>query len=248
MLACASGLVLAGRGRQPFAAASPRPEPLNASSTGAIAVEQLRSRRALALQSGRRPAVLLNALPIPAVPEDRIVVLESPSRIRLGDFDIIRLVFQATQAQAIVSAAKPAASAEAGVDQSFQNAYEDYRVVAQAQLDLAGMLTTPNGPVSEPLVAAEPAVFAWSVRADSPGTYHGTVWLFLVFVDKRSGAQSRIPISAQPIRIEVMSLMQVSGSTARIAGSLGLVAAILFGLPFAIAAYDRIWRGRRGGA
>jgi hypothetical protein len=44
-----------------------------------------------------------------------------------------------------------------------------------------------------------------NLRAPEAGVYRGTVWLFLRFVDKVSGEESRNAISAQTVEIDAVT-------------------------------------------
>jgi hypothetical protein len=195
-------------------------------------------------QSRSRAAVLVHAQPIPAIPEERIVLLDFPSEVRLGDVDAIRLSFSAGGTAASNLPAEIPLDGP-GAAQPFQDAYDTYNVIVEAQLDLAGVETLPSGPVSERLIRGDTAIFAWKIRPAVPGTYHGTAWLFLIFVDRQSGAESRIPISAQPMAIRVTAPLGLSGPEARVAGGAGLVASIALLIPLALDALEQQLRARR---
>lgn len=170
---------------------------------------------------------------VPAeIPELRRVVLEYPLRIRSGDSDVIRLTFAADNLAALGTAPAPSETVPEGQSPQPADLYATYNVVAEAELDLAGMNVRPPGPVSEPLLPGESAGFNWIVRPAEPATYQGTVWLFLVFVDRQTQNQTRLALSAQSIRIEAANLAGLSGSTSRVAGGLGTMIGAILGFPF----------------
>jgi hypothetical protein len=129
-----------------------------------------------------------------------------------------------------------------------QNLYATHNIVAEAELDLAGVDLQPSGPVSEPLLPGESVTFRWSVHPTATGSFRGTAWLFLVFTDKATGAQSRRAISAQPLQIEATTLFGLGGTAARIAGGLGAGGGAVLGLPLADEILKWLWNRIRGRA
>jgi hypothetical protein len=62
--------------------------------------------------------------------------------------------------------------------------------------------------------------------------YRGTVWLHLNFVDKSTGEESRIAVSAQIIEIEAVDFFGLSVNVARMSGVVGSVVGGMLGFPF----------------
>jgi hypothetical protein len=110
--------------------------------------------------------------------------------------------------------------------------YETHNVTAEAQLDLAGMQVQPADAIFEPLKRGQSATFYWSIRPQEVGTYRGTVWLHLNFVDKSTGEKSRIAVSAQIIEIEAVDFFGLSVNVARTSGVLGSIVGGVVGFPF----------------
>ena len=75
-------------------------------------------------------------------------------------------------------------------------------------------------------------MFFWSIRPVELGTYRGTVWLFLRFVDKVSGEESRRAVSAQMVEIEAVNLFGVPAGVVRTVGGVGSVVGAVIGFPF----------------
>jgi len=75
-------------------------------------------------------------------------------------------------------------------------------------------------------------MFFWSIRPDEVGIYRGTVWLFLRFVDKVSGEESRRAVSAQIVEIEAVNLFGVPARVVRVVGGVGSVVGTVIGFPF----------------
>jgi hypothetical protein len=74
--------------------------------------------------------------------------------------------------------------------------------------------------------------FFWSVRPEESGTYRGTVWFYLRFVDKVSGEESQRTVSAQLVEIEAVNLLGLPANLVRTAGGVGSVIGAVVGFPF----------------
>ena len=92
------------------------------------------------------------------------------------------------------------------------NLYETHHVIAEARFDIAGMEVRPTELISEPLAQGTSATFYWSIRPQEVGVYRGTIWLYLRFVDKSNGEESRKTVSAQIVEIEAVNFLGLSGS------------------------------------
>lgn len=168
----------------------------------------------------------------PAIPERRRVTLKYPGHIRLGDSDIVRLTLEVDTLGNITPTAETAGNVVTGQTVQIPNLYETHSVIAEARLDLAGVDVRPSDVVSEPLMPGQSVTFYWSVHPPGGGTYRGTAWLFLLFIDKTTGEQSRIPLSAQTVQISTSNLLGLSGGVARTAGGIGSFVGAVLGFPF----------------
>lgn len=159
---------------------------------------------------------------------------------------MIRLTLQAGSPSA--SSPAPAASGGTlnGAATQAPDTYTTPDVIAEADLDLAGVNFQPNGPVGEPLQSGETATFRWSVKPTAPGSYAGTAWLFLNYTDKATGAQSRRAISAQPVEIQSVTLFGLGGGPARLIGAIGAVVGVVLVFPSLMGAIRWFWGRRRG--
>lgn len=173
-------------------------------------------------------------------PDSRRLTLEYPTWIRVGDSCVIRLTLDAASLTNFSPSAGAGGSLPGDRSVKITNPHETYNVIAESRLDLEGTEVQPNTAVSEPLLPGESVAFRWSVRTTEAGTYRGTAWLVLVFVDKASGAQSRMAVSAQPVTIQATSLLGLGGGAARVLGGLGTVAAALLGIPVVPAVRKRL--------
>ncbi|MGE5249204.1 MAG: hypothetical protein ACM3QS_03230 [Bacteroidota bacterium] len=170
--------------------------------------------------------------PSPAIPERRTLTLEYPAKIRRGDSDIVRLTLEVDDLGNVTPTAETAGNQVTGKTIEIPNLYETHNVTAEARLDMAGMEVRPPELISEPLAPGEAVTFYWSVRPPDKGSYKGTVWLFLRFVDKVSGAESRRAVSAQVIEIQSTDLFGLPANLARTTGAVGSVVGGIVGFPF----------------
>lgn len=168
----------------------------------------------------------------PAVPERRFLALEFPPRIRAGDADVIRMALAMDDAGNITPTAVINGNVVNGNVIEIPNLYETHNVIAEARLDLAGVQVAPPDLTSQTLAPGQSVVFFWSVRPEAVGVYRGTAWLFLRFVDKVSGAESRTAVSAQAVEIEAVNLFGVPAKTVRSLGVVGSLVGTVVGFPF----------------
>lgn len=186
--------------------------------------------------------------PAAVIPETRRLTLEYPPQIRSGDSDVIRLTLEVDTLGNVTPTAEIQGHAVTGQTVEIPNLYDTHSVIAEARLDLAGVEVRPSEDVSEPLMPGESVSFFWSVHPTSTGTYRGTVWLFLHFIDKTTKEESRKALSAQTVQIASTDFLGLNGSVARITGGLGSVVGAVLGLPFADEILKWLWKRIRRGA
>ncbi len=180
--------------------------------------------------------------PPPAIPESRRVTLEYPPQIRQGDSDVVRLTLEVDALGNVTPTAETQGNTVKGQTVQIPNLYATHNVIAEARLDLAGVDVRPGAEISQPLLQGQSATFYWSVHPSNPGTYRGTAWLFLRFIDKATKEESRIPISAQTVEISTSEVLGMGGSLARTVGGVGSVVGAVLGFPFADDVLKWFWR------
>jgi len=176
------------------------------------------------------PVIIATAQP--AIPERRFLALEFPPRIRAGDSDIVRLTLKMDESGNITPTAVTEGNVVTGEVIEIPNLYETHHVIAEASFDIAGMQVSPPDLSSQTLSPGQSIMFFWSIRPDEVGIYRGTVWLFLRFVDKVSGEESRRAVSAQIVEIEAVNLFGVPARVVRVVGGVGSVVGTVIGFPF----------------
>ncbi len=138
--------------------------------------------------------------------------LEWPNELRLGDAGEVRLSF--------TPEIQPAASLPA---------VEGAGRVLQSRLELAGIVFTPSGEISQALSLAHPVTFLWSLRAGQEGDFPATVWLHLRFPSAGVSQETRTVLTAQNLEIPVTALFGLSGAATRILGWVGLAVGLALG-------------------
>lgn len=183
--------------------------------------------------------------PQPAINESRRLTLEFPARIRLGEGDIVRLTLEVDALGNVTPTAEIAGNVVTGGRGEIPNLYETHNVIAEARLDLAGANVAPADLISEPLTQGQSVTFYWSVRPREAGSYRGTVWFYLRFVDKSSGEESRKTVSAQMVEIEAVKLLGLPLGLVRGAGIAGSVIGGVLGFPFLADIVEFLFRRRK---
>jgi hypothetical protein len=130
----------------------------------------------------------------------------------------------------------PTAEVEGNVIQGeviqIPNLYDTHHVIAEARFDIAGLEVAPPDLISQPLSQGQSVTFLWSIRPEGAGVFRGTIWLFLRYVDKISGEENPMTVSAQSVDIEAVNFLGFSGSFARSFGAIGSVIGTVIGFPF----------------
>ena len=170
--------------------------------------------------------------PLPAIPERRRLTVEFPPQIRAGDSDLVRLTLEVDDLGNLTPTAEIGGNQIEGEVVEIPNLYETHHVIAEARFDIAGVEVRPAELVSEALAPGNAVTFRWSVRPPDVGVYRGTIWLYLRFVDKQSGEESRKTLSAQLVEIDAVNFLGFSGEVARTTGVVGSVVGTIIGFPF----------------
>lgn len=185
--------------------------------------------------------------PMPAIPERRRLTLEFPAQIRAGDSDVVRLTLEVDDLGNITPTAHFEGNVVTGEVVEIPDLYESHNVVAEAKFDIAGLEVSPPEMISQTLSKGQSVSFYWSIRPQDPGTYRGTVWFYLRFVDKVSGEESRRAVSAQIVEIEAVNVLGLPANLVRTAGGIGSVVGAIVGFPFFEDIVKFVFKRRRRG-
>ena len=164
--------------------------------------------------------------------EQRLISLEWPQKIRVGESDRIQLTLEVDE-QGIIT---PTVSSEGNeiIAEPVQipDLYEDYYINAEARFDIVGVDIQPTGTVSTALIKGKDLYFAWSISPRQTGEFSGTVWLHLNLTPKDGGVNRQELLFAKPITIEGVSVFGMPAAVARWGGFLGTGISFFLGLPF----------------
>lgn len=178
----------------------------------------------------------------PAIKEPRLLILEWPPKIRVGDADVIRLTLEINDEGDLIPTAVIAGHETRGEVVYIPDVYETHNIVAAARLDVAAMQIIPNSLIEQPLLPGEKVDFFWSISTDEINTYRGTVWLYLRFLPLDGGEETQKPLTAQVIEINSVNLLGMGGTPARLLGSVGIVIGALLGMDDILALLTRGYR------
>lgn len=181
-----------------------------------------------------------------ALLETRRLTLEFPPKIKADSAsDIIRLTLEVDDLGNSTPTAYYETNTVTGEVIQIPDLYETHNVGVEASFDIAGIDVKPSGITYQPLQKGKPVTFHWSIRALQIGKFRGTVWVHLVFVDKITQEESRLPISAQILDIEAVDFFGFSTNTVKTSGVIGSVLGIIVGFPFFDDIVKYLWNKRR---
>jgi hypothetical protein len=182
----------------------------------------------------------------PAVLETRRLTLEYPPKIKADTAsDIVRLTLEVDDLGNITPTAFYQENALTGEVIQIPNLYGTHNVGIETTFDIAGVEVKPAGSTYQPMRQGQPVTFFWSIRANQVGNFKGTIWVYLVLVDKVSGEESRLPISAQIIEIEAVDFFGFSTNLVKTSGVVGSVLGVIVGFPFFDDFVKYLWAKRR---
>ncbi len=168
----------------------------------------------------------------PALPEQRLLSLEWPSRLRVGDSDIVKLTLEVDASGNITPTAEIGDHEITGQPVFIPNLYDTHDLVLESRLDLAGIQVEPSGSLSSPLQPGTTVTFYWSLSADHPGTYRGTLWVYLNLIPRDGGPSQQQVLLGKRLDIEAQNLLGLTGGAARTTGVIGAVFGFILNIPF----------------
>lgn len=168
----------------------------------------------------------------PAVPERRLLSLDYPAFVRLGDAERVYLTLEVDAQGNLTPTARAGGNVVQGEVIEIPNVYDTHHLWAEARLDLAGVMVKPADIVSETMFPGQAITFYWSIQPQAVGNYKGTVWLYLRFIPKNGGPESRRALSAQLIEIEAVTFYGLKADAARWLGLAGTTLSAVVGFPF----------------
>lgn len=212
-------------------------------------IPQERERRVVAIPASEmqiptpdETSLFAATIPTPQILtlQSRMLALDLPMKIRVGDTENIQMRLEVDEQGNIVPTDDPGSELADG-DQLI-DIFTKYNIIAEARLELAGMKITPAETISEPLLPKQPVTFYWNLRPTSEGRYRGKVWLHLRYIPINGGNESQRVISVQFLEVEAVTLFGIGAGQARSMGAAGLFIGILLGIPFIENRVSRFWR------
>ena len=164
--------------------------------------------------------------------EQRLISLEYPLQLRTGGVKIVRIRVDMDEHGQITPTAEIGGQAIQGRVISIPNLYDTHNLVLESRLDVAGLQIEPAGSQSEPLRPGRAVSFDWRVHANSPGTFQGSLWLYLNIVPKAGGDVERRTLLAPLIEMRASSFLGLNQYWADGLGVAGLIASSMLGVPF----------------
>jgi hypothetical protein len=151
-----------------------------------------------------------------AILESRQVVVAWPDSMRIGDQEVISLVFEPVQD----------VSSDGYAEQGLSDVYASYALMAESRYEVAGMHADPPNPVRESMPAGQSVKFIWKINTREAGRSPGKIWLSLRFLPLDRSEASEVPIFVREVDIRANSLLGMSGPAARLWGSVGIISGI----------------------
>jgi hypothetical protein len=150
--------------------------------------------------------------------ERRRIILQNPRKMQSGEQGEIKLSI-------VVDPAEPGEGngIEAGdgievSDPAWEDIYDAYNVMAEARLELFGMVADPVDTVTQPMRLGKPVIFNWQINAGSTGEKLGMVWLHLRFVPHDGGEAQDRTVFAHRVEIQVTDFLGMDRNTIRMVG------------------------------
>jgi hypothetical protein len=182
----------------------------------------------------------------PALLETRRLTLEFPPKIKADSAsDIVRLTLEVDDLGNITPTAYYEENVITGEVIQIPNLYETHHVGVEASFDIAGFEVKPAGSIYQPMQSGKPVTFTWSIRSPQVGEFRGTIWVHLIFVDKITNEETRLPVSAQIVDIEAVDLFGFSTNFVKTSGVVGSVLGIIVGFPFFDDIVKYVWGKRK---
>jgi len=220
---CAPAMAPTPAAEQPSAT---RPEPTQAPAVEEPAVTAPTATIAARPPPTQAPAQATGEAPAPTqepLVEGRLVELEWPEALRLGDSDVIRLALVPTQEGYVAQAEFPDHALQSKeIPVPRPNGYELY---ALARLDGVGFEIAPSGDQERFVPEGEEVAWRWTLSPLKPGQQRLSVSLVLRWVPGPgvSGSVRESQAYARAINVQVRSFMGMSPAQAASTGFLGLL-------------------------
>ncbi len=168
-----------------------------------------------------------------ATAEGRVVELEWPPAMRLGDSDIVRVsIIPALDAVEVVTEFEDHSTITESVAIPQLTGFD---LAAVARLDAAGFETDPAGEQMQTLVAGQPATWRWTLRPIAAGQQRIAVSVRLRWLPQANNPAPlrEAPLYSRGLTVQVQSFLGLTTRELAVVGLVGLAFGCTLSLPLA---------------
>ncbi len=170
------------------------------------------------------PSVAVPTSPLPtqsALVEERVVEIEWPERMRLGESDVVRLALIPSSSGYSLTTEFPEHPV---ITQTVTIPRPGgYDLFAVARLDGVGFSISPSGEQVQFLPPEQALGWRWSIQPQSPGKHRLSIMLSLRWLPVGGGSLREVSIYSAGLSVQVMSFFGLSQSQAMLGGFAGLI-------------------------
>jgi hypothetical protein len=182
--------------------------------------------------------------PTPVV-EERVVEVEWPAAMRVGDNDLIRLSLIPAPGGGYVPTPEVGGHEVEATAMPILVARPGYTGYARATLSASGLNAEPAGPEEQLLTPGQANTWRWTISPDEAGTYRAVISLSVRW-QPEAGAGLPGPFEEavwdRVLTIEARGTLGLSGAQADLVGAGGSVLGLVTGIPFAEKGLGILWK------
>jgi hypothetical protein len=173
--------------------------------------------------------------PTPEI-EERLVEMEWPAAMRVGDNDVLRLSLIPTPDGTYVPTPEISGHEVGATPVPVTVTRPGYTGYARATLSASGLDAELASPEEQLLAPGQPNTWRWTVSPDDAGTYRVVLSLSVRWVPEEGSGLSgpfEEPLWERILTVEARSTFGLSGIQADLVGAGGSVLGLVTGIPFA---------------
>jgi len=183
--------------------------------------------------------------PTPVV-EERVVEVEWPTAMRVGDNDLIRFSLIPAPAEGgYVPTPEVGGHEVEATAMPILVARPGYTGYARATLSASGLNAEPAGPEEQLLVPGQANTWRWTISPDEAGTYRAVINLSVRWQpEEGSGLPGPFEEAVwdRVLTIEARGTLGLSGAQADLVGAGGSVLGLVTSIPFAEKGLGMLWK------
>jgi hypothetical protein len=190
--------------------------------------------------------------PTPEI-EERLVEMEWPAAMRVGDNDVLRLSLIPAPDGSYVPTPEIGGHEVGATPIPVTVTRPGYTGYARATLSASGLDAELASPEEQPLIPGQPNTWRWTVSPDEAGTYRVVLSLSVRWVPEEGSGLSgpfEEALWERILTVEARSTFGLSGIQADLVGAGGSVLGLVTGVPFAEKGLEMLlkrfkqWRGK----